>query len=100
MLFLLTARNKLSQGVALLFFVGTLLATVSTGEHYVADLAPGVAFGCCLACVAYRQLRLARLYLAVVLCWSVAVRFLFLMLIGHPLLSGRAPRPRICFLSP
>lgn len=78
------------RAVALLFFAGTVLATVSTGEHYAIDLVPGLAFGCFAACIGHKKPRLACWFLAAVLCWSLAVRFLPATLIAHPVLLRAA----------
>lgn len=78
------------RAVALLFLVGTALATLSTGEHYVIDLVSGLAFGCFAACVGYKEVRGACFYLAVVVCWSLSVRFSYGALIDHPALLRTA----------
>jgi hypothetical protein len=84
--FVLLAPGKLSRAVSVAFLAGTGLATLATGEHYVIDLVAGLAFGCFAASVGYRKMRSALLYLGVVLCWSLAVRFEYPMLIAHPAL--------------
>ena len=80
------APGKLWRTVALAFLAGTGLATLSTGEHYVIDLVSGAAFGCFAASVGYRRRRSAIAYLGIVLAWSLAVRFEYAFLIGHPVL--------------
>ena len=72
--------------MSLAFLLGTGLATLSTGEHYVIDLVGGLAFGCFAASVGYRRFRSALLYLTVVVCWSLAIRFEYPLLIAHPAL--------------
>jgi hypothetical protein len=84
MVFVFFAPGKVRRGVSLAFLAGTGLATLSTGEHYVIDLVAGLAFGCFAACVGYRRVRSALLYLGVVLFWSLAVRFEYPFLIAHP----------------
>lgn len=80
----LFAPGRFWRAVALAFLCGTGLATLSTGEHYVIDLVAGLAFGCFAACVGYRRIRAALLYLAVVICWSLTVRFAYPFLIANP----------------
>jgi hypothetical protein len=70
--------------MSLAFLFATGLATLSTGEHYVIDLVSGLAFGCFASSVGYRRYRRALFYLAVVVCWSLAVRFGYSILIAHP----------------
>ncbi len=82
----LFAPGKLWRAVALAFLAGTALATLSTGEHYVIDLIPGLAFGCFAASVGCRRLRSALVYLGIVLAWSFTIRFNGLFLIAHPAL--------------
>jgi hypothetical protein len=82
----LFAPGKLWRGVSLVFLAGTVMATLSTGEHYVIDLIPGLALGCFAASVGYRRFPHALLYLGAVLSWSLSVRFGYLILISHPCL--------------
>jgi len=84
LVFVLFAPGRVWRGVSLAFLAGTGLATLSTGEHYVIDLVSGLAFGCFAANVGYHRFRSALLYLGVVLCWSLAVRFEYQLLIVHP----------------
>jgi hypothetical protein len=84
--FVLFAPGKKWRVVALAFLAGTALATVSTGEHYVIDLVAGLAFGCFAASVGHHKFRSAFLYLGVVLCWSLTVRFAYSFLIARPAL--------------
>jgi hypothetical protein len=89
--FVLFAPGKLWRAVALAFLAGTCLATLATGEHYVIDLVTGLVFGCFAASVGYRRVRSALLYLGLALCWSLAIRFQFPLLLNHPgLLRGCA----------
>ena len=80
----LFAQGKLWRGISLAFLAGTALATLSTGEHYVVDLIPGLVFGCSAACAGYRRVWSALAYLGVALSWSIAVRFGYAFLIIHP----------------
>jgi hypothetical protein len=84
--FVLFAPGKLWRAVSLAFLAGTAMATLSTGEHYVIDLVAGLVFGCFAASVGYRRRRSAIAYLGIVLAWSLAVRFEYAFLIGHPVL--------------
>jgi hypothetical protein len=84
LVFVFFAPGRFWRAVALAFLFGTGLATLSTGEHYVIDLVSGLAFGCFAACVGYRRFRGALVYLAVVVCWSLAVRFGYPILIAYP----------------
>jgi hypothetical protein len=89
-LFVLFAQRKLWRALSLAFLLATALATIATGEHYVIDLIPGLAFGCFAASVGYRQVRAALSYLGVVLAWSLAVRFAGILLVATPLLVRSA----------
>lgn len=84
--FVLFAQGKLWRGISLVFLFGTALATLATGEHYVVDLIPGLAFGCFAASVGFGKFRRALIYLAVVLFWSLATRFESGILVGVPFL--------------
>ncbi len=84
--FVLFARGKLWRGISLAFLAGTVLATLATGEHYIIDLIPGLAFGCFAGSIGYRRSRSALLYLGVVLSWSLAIRFEYAFLIAHSFL--------------
>jgi hypothetical protein len=79
----LFAPGKLWRGVSLVYLAGTVLATLSTGEHYFIDLIPGLAFGCFATSMGYSKFRSALVYLGIVLAWSCAVRFGYLILIAH-----------------
>jgi hypothetical protein len=82
--FVFFAQGRMWRTVSLAMLVGTAMATISTGEHYVIDLVAGIAFGCFAASVGYRRVRSAVLYLGVALGWSLAVRFGFEALLVHP----------------
>ncbi len=86
-LFLLFAPGKLWKAVALAFLALTCLATLSTGEHYVIDLIPGLAFGAFDAAVGSKDLKQASLFLSVALAWSLVMRFAFFFLIAHPFVT-------------
>jgi hypothetical protein len=78
------APGKLWRVIALAFLAVTCLATLSTGEHYVIDLIPGLAFGTFAANAGFGRLARAFSFLGLVVCWSLAVRFQYPFLIGHP----------------
>lgn len=80
----LFAPGRVWRVVALAFLVGTALATLSTGEHYVIDLAAGLIFGCFAASLGCRRYRAALVYLAVVIAWSFSIRFASVFLLDHP----------------
>jgi PAP2 superfamily len=80
----LYADGKLWRGISLTFFIGTALATISTGEHYLIDLVSGLAFGCFAANVGYSRFRTALFYLGIAISWSLAIRFEFTFLLVHP----------------
>lgn len=77
------ARGGFWRAVALLFLLGTTMATIATGEHYLVDLFPGILFGCFAASVGQLRLRRALACLGFVLLWLVAVRFGYGLLIAH-----------------
>jgi hypothetical protein len=79
----LMAPGRVWRGISLTFLAGTILATLSTGEHYVIDLVSGLAFGCFATSVGYRRLRQAIFYLGVVVSWSAAGRLAYRFLIDH-----------------
>ena len=81
-----SARGKLWRAIALVFLAATALATMATGEHYVIDLIPGLAFGSFAASVGLRRMRTALLYFGITLFWSLAVRFEYAVLVVHPVL--------------
>ena len=83
-LFLIFAPGKLWKSVAFAFFALTCLATLSTGEHYVIDLIPGLAFGAFAAAVGSKDIKQASLFLSTVLAWSLVMRFASFILIAHP----------------
>jgi hypothetical protein len=85
-IFVLLAPGKLWRCVSLAFLAATGFATLSTGEHYIVDLIAGLAFGCFAASIAYRNFRRAFVYLAIVLIWSLSLRFAYPVLIDHPML--------------
>jgi hypothetical protein len=85
--FLMFAPGRILKGVALLFLAATWLATLSTGEHYVIDLISGVAFGIFVSAIGMRNFRGAGCFLVLTLSWSLGVRFAYMILIAHPLLT-------------
>jgi len=80
---LLFAPGKWWRALSVAFLVGTCMATLSTGEHYVIDLVAGLAFGLFAANVGFKRFRRALVFLAVVCAWSLTVRFGHSFLIGH-----------------
>ncbi len=84
---LLLAPGKLWKAVAFAFLALTCLATLSTGEHYVIDLVPGLAFGAFAAAVGSKDIKQASLFLSTVLAWSLGVRFAYSILIAHPFVT-------------
>jgi hypothetical protein len=84
---LLFAPGRVWKGVALLFFAGTCLAIFATGEHYVIDLIPGLAFGAFAAAIGMQKHLRAATYLALTLAWSLSVRFASSILIALPIVT-------------
>jgi hypothetical protein len=70
---------------ALAFLMATGLATLSTGEHYVIDLIPGLAFGAFAAGVGLGRYRQAAGFMGIACAWTLAVRFAAPALLAHPL---------------
>jgi hypothetical protein len=85
--FLMFAPGRIWKAVALLFFAATCLATLSTGEHYIIDLVPGLAFGVFVSAIGMRNFRRAGCFFALTLSWSLAVRFAYTLLLAHPMLT-------------
>ena len=86
-LFLLFAPGKFWKAVAFAFLALTCLATLSTGEHYVIDLIPGLAFGAFAAAVGSKDIKQASLFLSTVLAWSLVMRFASFILVDHPIIT-------------
>lgn len=86
--FISFARGWRSQVFSILFCVATLLATISTGEHYAIDLAAGLAFGCFAASVGRLRVIGSAGFLVLVLTWSLTVRFAYQALIANPAVLG------------
>jgi hypothetical protein len=84
LLLVLFAPEKWSRAVSVVFFGTTLLATISTGEHYVIDLIPGLAFGCFTAQIGFRRGWRSLPNLGITVLWCVLVRFEYGFLISHP----------------
>jgi len=81
---LLFAPGRWSRAVATTLFTLTAMATIASGEHYLIDLLPGIAFGCFAAETGLRRLRPALAMLGLALTWSLLVRFEYVRLIAHP----------------
>jgi hypothetical protein len=84
---LMLAPGRIWKAIALLFFALTCLAIMSTGEHYVIDLIPGLAFGVFASGVGMRNFRRAGYFLALTLTWSLGVRFGYMILLAHPMIT-------------
>jgi hypothetical protein len=84
---LMFAPGRIWKAIALLFLAITCLAILATGEHYVIDLIPGLAFGVFVSAVGMRNLRRAGYFLALTLAWSLGVRFGFMILLAHPAIT-------------
>ncbi|HTX74935.1 MAG TPA: phosphatase PAP2 family protein [Terracidiphilus sp.] len=84
LIFVFFSGGRISRFFALVFLAATAMATISTGEHYAIDLVAGLAFGCFAANVGRRRLKASLLWLAVVLAWSLSVRWASSFWIGHP----------------
>ena len=87
LVFLMFAPGKIWKAVALLFLAATCLATLSTGEHYVIDLISGLAFGVFVSAIGMRNFRLAGCFLGLTISWSLGVRFAYMILLAHPMLT-------------
>jgi hypothetical protein len=85
--FVMFAPGKLWKIVALAFLFDTGLATLATGEHYFIDLVPGLAFGVFASSVGLRSYRYGASFFALTLAWSLAVRFAYVTLIAHPVVT-------------
>jgi hypothetical protein len=83
MVLLLFAPGRWWRTAAGVFFTATALATVATGEHYIIDLVPGVAFGCFAALAGVRRFRSALGLLGLTLSWALLVRLEYSWLIAH-----------------
>jgi PAP2 superfamily len=80
----LFAPGRKARAIALAFLFATALATLSTGEHYLIDLIPGLAFGAFAAGVGLGRYRQAAGFLGVACAWSLAVRFAAQGLLARP----------------
>jgi hypothetical protein len=83
-LFVLFARHRLGRVAATVFLIGTILATLSTGEHFVIDLVAGLVFACFCGSVGCSRWKPAFVYLGTLCTWAIAIRFTHATLIGHP----------------
>jgi hypothetical protein len=84
--FVLFAPKPLWRGVSLAFLAGTILATLSTGEHYVIDLVAGLLFGCFAAALGHREYKKAFIFLLITTCWSLTIRFAWWFWMDHVVL--------------
>ena len=87
LVFLMFAPGKILKALALLFLAATCLATLATGEHYVIDLIAGLAFGVFVSAIGMRNFPRAGCFLALTLSWSLGVRFAYMILLAHPMLT-------------
>jgi hypothetical protein len=87
LVFVFFAPGRLWRAVSVAFLIATCLATMSTGEHYVIDLIPGLAFGVFAASVGFGRFRRAGAFLALTCCWSLSVRLESAFLIDHPFMT-------------
>jgi len=83
-LFLIFARHVFWRVAASVFLLGTILSTLSTGEHFVVDLIAGLTFGCFAGAVAHCRWQPAFVYLLILGSWSAAIRFGYAVLLAHP----------------
>jgi hypothetical protein len=90
MVLLLFARKPIWRAVGLLFLITTAMSTLSTGEHYIVDLVPGLLFGCFAMNTGSRRWDRTILYGSAVLAWSLTMRFAHGLLIEWPLLVRSA----------
>ncbi|HTW77982.1 MAG TPA: phosphatase PAP2 family protein [Terracidiphilus sp.] len=86
LILVLFAPTRLARSFALVFLAATLMATLSTGEHYLIDLVPGLAFGVFAASVGLLRFRQAAGFLFIASSWTFTVRIWNAFLIAHPLL--------------
>jgi hypothetical protein len=84
MLLVLTAGNRWLRWFSVAFLAATAVSTLTTGEHYVIDLAGGLAMGCFAACSGQLRFRRAMAYLTLTLAWSLGIRLGFDWLVAHP----------------
>jgi hypothetical protein len=87
LVFLKFAPGRIWKAIAIVFLAVTCLAILSTGEHYVIDLIPGLAFGIFVSAVGMRNFRRAGWFLALTLTWSLGVRFAYMTLLAHPVVT-------------
>jgi hypothetical protein len=85
--FVMFAPGRVWKAVSIAFLAGTAMATLATGEHYVIDLIPGLAFGVFAASFGLQRYRQALGFLGVVLAWSLTVRLDSSLLIASPYLT-------------
>ncbi|HEX7150770.1 MAG TPA: phosphatase PAP2 family protein [Thermoanaerobaculia bacterium] len=68
-------HGRIAGGVAMVFVIGTLLATMGTGEHYFVDLAVAVPFTFALEFLLQRRVGAAVPSVALFFVWLYALRF-------------------------
>jgi hypothetical protein len=67
--------RRVARALAYLFLLGTILATLGTGEHYLIDLIVAVPFALSVQKGCLRQRKEMGLYGAIALLWIVYLRF-------------------------
>jgi PAP2 superfamily len=95
---LVFARPGKWRIMAAMFVVATALATISTGEHYLIDLAAGILFACFAASAGRRNYRMASLFLGLTAISALLIRSDAHVFFAHPILLRGAVIVG-CFLS-
>src|SRR5260370_27075911 len=73
-LLVIFAQTRTRRILAILYLIGTALASPATGEQYIIDLIIGVPFACFAASVAYRRIGTAVGHLGLVMARMIAIR--------------------------
>jgi hypothetical protein len=84
LMLVLLAKSRFWRVVAWVFLIGTGLATLTTGEHYVIDLVVAITFACFATAVACRRFGFALCHLGLVVGWAIAIRTAGSLLVLHP----------------
>ena len=90
LLLFLFARGKWWKGLSLIFLIGTSIATLASGEHYVMDLIVAVPFACFVDATVRKRFGAAVFSAMVVLAWLLAIRFGATWLATAPSVLGLA----------
>ncbi len=75
LLMFLFARGKWWKGFSLMFLVGTSIATLASGEHYVMDLIVAVPFACFVDATVSKRFGAGLISAIGVLVWLLSIRF-------------------------